>query len=206
MRYTDAKCRLCRREGTKLYLKGARCLTPKCPITKRGTQPGMHGKNKPKLTEYGKQLREKQKAKRIYGITESQCRIYYSKALKAPRVNIEFASLLERRLDNILYRVGIAASRSQARQMVSHGLFSMNGKSTKITVPSILMNEGDYIEIRASKKDKALFQRDLLVDNIPGWLEIDKKTMKVTCIRKMEVADVSDLEYDSQAIVEFYSR
>ena len=204
-KYIGSKCRLCRREGVKLYLKGARCLTPKCPITKRGTQPGMHGKNKPKLTEYGKQLREKQKAKRIYGLTEAQCRGYYKKALKAPRVNVEFATLLERRLDNILYKTGVAMSRAQGRQMISHGLFTLNGKQT-ITVPSILLRPGDFVEIRVSKRDKGIFKQESTVSTIPGWLEVDRKNLKIACTRKLESADVSDVEFDPQAIVEFYSR
>ncbi len=204
MRYTDAKCRLCRREGEKLYLKGAKCLTPKCPLSKRGTTPGMHGKQKPKLTEFGRQLREKQKAKRIYGISESKCVIYYKEASKAQRANIAFSSLLESRADNVIYKAGFAASRAQARQMISHGLFMKNGKS-RITVPSMILKSGDSISLDVNKKDSVLFKQEINQDP-PSWLEVDKKDMKVTVLRNPDSQDVADIGYDSQSIIEFYSR
>lgn len=206
MKYNDAKCRLCRREREKLYLKGAKCFSPKCPMARKGTAPGMHGgKFRAKLTEFGKQLREKQKAKRIYGITESACRIYYKQASKAPRANIAFASILERRADNIVYKAGLAASRSQARQMISHGFFIMNGKN-RLTISSAILKEGNFLEIDTNKKESPLLKQEMPDLTAPSWLEVDKKGLKITVLRELDSGDISDVGYDSQSIIEFYSR
>src|SRR5918996_2691188 len=150
-RYADAKCRLCRREGMKLFLKGARCFTDKCAIERRNYPPGQHGLNRGKLTPYGVQLREKQKAKRIYGVLESQFRKYFQWAEREKGVTGEnLLRLLELRLDNVVHRLGFAASRREARQMVAHGHFAVNGR--KVTVPSILAKVGDVVELRPNSK------------------------------------------------------
>src|SRR5918912_1256144 len=150
-RYRDAKCRLCRREGMKLFLKGARCFTDKCAIERRNYPPGQHGLNRGKLTPYGVQLREKQKAKRIYGVLESQFRKYFQWAEREKGVTGEnLLRLLELRLDNVVHRLGFAASRREARQMVAHGHFAVNGR--KASVPSMLLKVGDTVQLRSTSK------------------------------------------------------
>src|SRR5439155_15763797 len=172
-RYADAKCRLCRREGIKLFLKGARCFTDKCAIERRNYPPGQHGLNRGKLTPYGVQLREKQKAKRIYGVLEGQFRRYFHAAEREKGVTGEnLLRLLELRLDNVVYRLGFAASRRESRQMVAHGHFSVNGR--KVSVPSYLVKVGDTVQLRGSK-------HEVRVDDnmnagrgaVPQWLEVD---------------------------------
>src|SRR5579872_3972216 len=173
-RYTDAVCRLCRREGMKLFLKGAKCFSDKCPIEKRNFAPGQHGKDrKAKIVGYGLQLHEKQKAKRIYFTLEGQFRAYYEKANRAPGVTGELLiQQLERRLDNVAYRLGFAISRRQARQVVRHGHVLVNGK--KVNIPSYQLNAGDEISIRETAKKLIVVQQasQFAAQNpVPTWLE-----------------------------------
>jgi small subunit ribosomal protein S4 len=174
-KYTGSVCRLCRRESLKLYLKGDRCFTPKCAIERRAYPPGQHGQGRKKVSEYGLQLREKQKARRIYGILENQFRRYFEKAERQPGVTGEnLLRLLERRLDNVIYRLGLGSSRSEARQLVRHGHFMVNGR--KVNIPSYLIRVGDVITVREKSKEspriKELLER--AGDRTPpAWLELD---------------------------------
>lgn len=207
-RYTGPVCRLCRREGTKLFLKGERCMTDKCPITRRGTVPGQHGSARVKKgREYSMQLREKQKAKRYYGILENQFRLYYDMATKKEgQTGENLLCLLERRLDNVVYRMGLAESRKEARQLVLHGHFTVNG--TKATIPSILVRKGDVIALKSSSRDsekiKSLIE---LMDNkvIPGWLEINKENVTAT-VTELPVRTDIDFPFQEHLIVELYSK
>ena len=156
-RYTGSVCRLCRREGTKLFLKGDRCLSGKCALEKRPNVPGQHGAGRKNVKEYGLQLREKQKAKRYYGVLESQFKGYFEKADKTEGVTGEnLLSLLERRLDNVVYRIGLADSRKEARQFVTHGHFRLNGK--KVTIPSLIVRAGDVITLREESRSSEKFK------------------------------------------------
>ena len=206
-RYTGPACRLCRREGTKLFLKGERCLSGKCSFDRRPTAPGQHGAARKKVEEYGMQLREKQKTKRYYGVLEKQFKSYFVKADKMDGVTGEnLLSLLERRLDNVVYRMGMAESRTDARQLVLHGHFTLNGK--KVTIPSILVKTGDVITVketsRASEKIKGLME-GLDGRIFPKWLDVDKKNVqaKVNALPKRE--DI-DFPFEEQLIVELYSK
>jgi len=205
-RYTGAVCRLCRREGMKLFLKGDRCYTDKCAINKRNYAPGQHGQGRKKVSNYGLQLREKQKVKRIYGVLETQFRNLYEKAEKMPGITGEnLLSLLERRLDNTVYRMGLASSRKEARQLVRHGHFSLNGH--KANVPSMIMQVGDVITVKDNSKSSAKFKS--LVENstrvAPKWIDasIEKMEAKITALPIRE--DV-DLEVAEHLIVELYSK
>src|SRR5208337_5347695 len=176
--YCDAVCRLCRREGTKLFLKGQRCLTDKCAIEKRNFAPGQHGKaRRPKLLGYGLQLREKQKARRIYGILEDQFRAYYEKAAAAKGVTGEkLLFMLERRLDNVVYRMGLATSRAEARQLVRHGHIEVGGR--KVNIPSFEVSPGQEIAVREKSRQLPAIQQALdLTGNkaVPPWLEINRE-------------------------------
>lgn len=195
----DAVCRKCRREGTKLFIKGARCNSAKCAFTKRSYPPGPHGKGKfVKISEYGKQLREKQKAKRIYSLREKQFYNYFKKASKNREATGEvLLQLLESRLDNIIYKLGFAHSRSQARQMITHGNVKVNGK--KLAIPSYLVKPKDIIEL----KDKS--KLDLAKTNVLSWLKFDKKDSKGEVIKLPDGEELPH-DIDSQLIVEFYSR
>ncbi|ACL68905.1 30S ribosomal protein S4 [Halothermothrix orenii] len=206
-RYKGPVCRLCRREGEKLYLKGQRCYTDKCAIDRRSYPPGEHGRRRNKPTEYGMQLREKQKVKRIYGILEKQFKRYFDMAEKMPGVTGEnFLSILERRLDNVVYRLGLATSRNEARQFVLHGHILVNGR--KVNIPSYLVDEGDVISVkdssRKSKRFKEVFEfnEDLTP---PKWLSVnlEKAEGKVVAMPTRE-----DIDYpvEEHLIVEFYSR
>lgn len=206
-RYTGPACRLCRREGTKLFLKGERCLSGKCSFDRRPTAPGQHGAARKKVEEYGMQLREKQKTKRYYGVLEKQFKSYFVKADKMEGVTGEnLLSLLERRLDNVVYRMGMAESRTDARQLVLHGHFTLNGK--KVTIPSLLVKTGDVITVkessRASEKIKGLIE-GLDGRIFPKWLDVDKKNVqaKVNALPKRE--DI-DFPFEEQLIVELYSK
>lgn len=206
MKYTGPRCRLCRREGKKLFLKGDKCFSQKCPVTKRNYPPGQHTKSFGKPTEYAIQLREKQKAKRIYGINETQFSNYYSRAVKkkgAVTGDLMF-QLLESRLDNVLYRVGIADSRNQARQFISHGLFRVNNRT--VTIPSIQMKAGDAFEVSEKFKNNINFtkKKDKKAEN-SGWLEFDFKNGTGTIKREIAKEDLPN-EVDVQLIVEYYSR
>lgn len=205
-RYTGAVCRLCRREGMKLFLKGDRCYTDKCAINKRNYAPGQHGQGRKKVSNYGLQLREKQKVKRIYGVLETPFRNLYEKAEKMPGITGEnLLSLLERRLDNTVYRMGLASSRKEARQLVRHGHFSLNGH--KANVPSMIMQVGDVVTVKDNSKSSAKFKS--LVENstrvAPKWMDasIEKMEAKITALPIRE--DV-DLEVAEHLIVELYSK
>lgn len=205
-RYTGPVCRQCRREGMKLYLKGDRCYSDKCAIDRRSYAPGQHGQGRKKVSGYGIQLREKQKAKRYYGIMESQFRKYFEIAERMKGVTGEnLLSLCERRLDNIVYRVGLGESRKEARQLVKHGHFLVNGR--KVNIPSYLAKVDDVIEVReksrASEKFKQLVENNQRV--APDWLETDLENMraKVVGMPQREHVDIPIAEH---LIVELYSR
>ena len=203
-RYTGPSCKLCRREGTKLYLKGERCLSDKCAFNRRSSAPGQHGAAKKKLTEYGMQLREKQKAKRYYGVLEKQFKNYYVKADNQEGIAGEnLLRLLERRLDNVVFRMGLAASHKEARQLVLHGHFTVNGKNANI--PSILVKPGDVIAAKETDSVKIKELIETMGDRIaPKWLEIDKNgSAKVVA---MPQRDDIDFEFNEQLIIELYSK
>ncbi|MEG1987571.1 MAG: 30S ribosomal protein S4 [Oscillibacter sp.] len=206
-RYTGAVCRLCRREGQKLFLKGDRCYTDKCSVERRAYAPGMHGnaRNK-KMSEYGLQLREKQKAKRYYGVLESQFRSYFEIAnAKAGITGENLLSLLESRLDNVAYRLGFAMSRAEARQLVGHGHFTINGK--KVDIPSYLVKPGDVIELKDGSRTSDKFKGSLEANAsrvIPKWLEIDKNHV-AKVIAEPAREDI-DLPIQEHLIVELYSK
>ena len=206
-RYTEAVCRLCRREDMKLYLKGDRCYTNKCAIDRRGYAPGQHGQRKHKQTEYGMQLREKQKAKRIYGVLESQFRKYYDMAVKKKGVTgNNLLQILETRLDNVVYRLGFAASRKEARQLVLHEHFTVNGK--KVNIPSYLIEVGDVIQLKDKSKKSDKFKAVVESTSskiVPKWLEVDVDKFEGKVIVLPEREDI-DLEIQDHLIVELYSR
>ena len=198
-RYIDAKCRLCRREGVKLYLKGKRCESDKCPINQKVQAPGQHGLSKKALSEYGRQLREKQKSKRIYGLLERQFRNYVNESLKSKGVSgTILIQKLESRLDNLVYRSGFAVSRAQARQNVRRGLFMVNDK--KVTVPSMEIKISDIIKPVSFEK---LSLREGFI--MPDWLEVDLKNKSVKYLRFPVEEDLQE-RVDVQSIIEFYSR
>ncbi|MGC2639466.1 MAG: 30S ribosomal protein S4 [Acidobacteriaceae bacterium] len=207
-RYTGAVCRLCRREGMKFFLKGTKCTTDKCPIEKRNFAPGQHGRDrKAKIVGYGLQLREKQKARRIYFTLEGQFREYYEKASRTPGVTGELLlQQLERRLDNVTYRLGFASSRRQARQIVRHGHVEVNGR--KVNIPSYQVGVGDDIKIRpnSTKLSVVEISREIASHNpLPGWLSSEPNTLsgKVLALPKRE--DIN-LPVNEQLIVELYSK
>ena len=204
-KYTDADCRLCRREGCKLFLKGDRCISPKCAMEKRPVVPGQHGMGRKKITDYGMQLREKQKVKRAYGLLEKQFREYYEKATRMKGVVGEnMLSLLERRLDNVIYRMGIGDSRSESRQIVSHGHICVNGNV--VDIPSYCVKEGDEISVKESKKDLQKFQQLKGIKIVmPKCLEFNTDTMvgKIVALPKR---DDIDLNIQEHMIIELYSR
>jgi small subunit ribosomal protein S4 len=200
-RYSDAKCRLCRREGMKLFLKGGRCFTDKCAIERRNYPPGQHGLNRGKLTPFGVQLREKQKAKRIYGVLESQFRRYFHSAEREKGVTGEnLLRLLELRLDNVVYRLGFAASRRESRQMVAHGHFSVNGR--KVTVPSFLTKVGDAVQLRPNSKNATRVDDNLNAGRgaVPQWLELDPGA-KRGVVRSLPLREDIQIPVSEQLIV-----
>ncbi len=206
-RYTGPACKLCRREGTKLFLKGDRCLSDKCAISRRNTAPGQHGAQNKKLKEYGMQLREKQKAKRIYGVPEKQFRTYYEKANRTEgQTGENLLVLLECRLDNAVYKMGMAENRHDARQLVLHGHFTLNGK--KVTIPSIIVKPGDVIAVkeasRSSAKIKGLIEA-LETKTAPKWLDVDKTNVTAKVIAKPARDDV-EFPFEEHLIVELYSK
>lgn len=206
-RYRESLCRLCRREGMKLFLKGTRCFTEKCAFERRKYPPGQHGHNRAKLSDYGLQLREKQKVKRIYGVMERQFKNYFEKATKMKGITGEnLLKLLERRFDNVVYRMGFAINRRQARQFVSHGMFLINGK--KVNIPSYLLRPGDIIEVATKYKDKEIIKENLAIAEgrgFPAWTEVDIENMKGKFVRVPE-RDEMQLPVSEQLIVEFYSK
>ena len=205
-KYTESKCRLCRREGAKLFLKGERCFKGVCAFEKRPVAPGQHGMSRKKVSEYGLQLREKQKCKRIYGVLEGQFRKYYEKADRMKGITGEnMLSLLERRLDNVIFRMGIGSSRSQARQLVTHAHFTVNGKNVNIASYSVKV--GDVIAVKESKKEKPFFVelKGAKIANLPKWVSFDTETLtgKVEAMPTREDVDLSIAEH---MIVELYSK
>ena len=204
-KYTAADCRLCRREGTKLFLKGERCLSKKCAMEKRPVVPGQHGQGRKKVTEYGRQLREKQKVKRAYGILEKQMRAYYAEAERLSGVTGEtMLSLIERRLDNVIYRMGIGASRAEARQIVNHGHICVNGR--KVNIPSYQVKAGDIISIKENKRNIEMFKvlKEVKVV-LPKWLEFDATKLEGKILDLPRRDDI-DLTIEEHLIVEHYSR
>ena len=206
-RYTGPVCKLCRREKQKLFLKGSKCHSPKCPIENKNYPPGEHGLNRRvKFSEYGVQLREKQKVKRIYGILETQFHNYYVKANKAKGVTGEnLVQLLERRLDNVVFRLGLAPSRNSARQLILHRHFEVNGKV--VDIPSYLLSPGDKITVRAKSKKLDIVHNSLrrTKENIYNWLSIDKAALAGTFLNVPARDDVP-LNANEQLIVELYSK
>ena len=206
-RYRDASCRLCRREKMKLMLKGDRCLTAKCAITKKRDVPGPANRKMKQLSEYGIQMREKQKVKRIYGIQENQFRISYAKASSMLGVTgSNLLSLLERRLDNVVYRLGMASSRIDARQLVRHGHFTVDGK--KVNIPSFLVKEGQVIAIKEGSRKSPKFEEiaaAIAHRNPPAWLDLDKDNL-VGKVVAMPTREDIDMPINEQLIIELYNR
>lgn len=209
--YTGPACKLCRREGEKLFLKGQRCYTPKCAFERRGFPPGEHGRDaqfrRRRESEYHRQLREKQKTKRIYGISERQFRRYFRSALQRRGLTGEILlQMLERRLDNVIYRLGYADSRSQARQLVTHGHFNVNDRRTD--VPSMLVKPGDRIEVREGSRKRVYF-KDLgaaaETHTVPGWLGRDLSKLSGEVLQDPDRRDI-DATINDQLIIEYYSR
>ena len=205
-KYTESKCRLCRREGAKLLLKDKRCFKGTCAFEKRPVAPGQHGMARKKMSDYGLQLREKQKCKRIYGVLEGQFRKYYEKADKMKGITGEnMLSLLERRLDNVVYRMGVGSSRSQARQLVTHAHFTVNGKN--VNIASYQVKVGDVIAVKESKKDNKYFAeiKQMKVGTMPKWLEFDAQSLtgKVLALPQRDDIDMSIREH---LIIELYSK
>lgn len=204
-RYTGAVCRLCRREGQKLFLKGDRCYTDKCAITRRSYAPGQHGASKKKMSNYGLQLREKQKAKRIYGILEKQFRTYYERAEKMRGITGEnLLRLLELRLDNVAFRLGYGASRNEARQLVTHGHFLVNGK--RVDIASYKVSVNDVISV--CEKSRATEKFKVFVENpktLPKWLSANPENFEATVIAEPAREDI-DVPVNETLIVELYSK
>ena len=204
-RYTGAVCRLCRREGQKLFLKGDRCYTDKCAITRRAYAPGQHGASKKKLSNYGLQLREKQKAKRIYGILEKQFRTYYERAEKMRGITGEnLLKLLETRLDNVAFRLGYGASRNEARQLVTHGHFLVNGK--RVDIASFRVSVGDTISV--DEKSRATEKFKVFAENpktLPKWLSANPENFEASIIAEPAREDI-DVPVNETLIVELYSK
>ena len=205
-RYTGSVCRLCRREGMKLFLKGDRCYTDKCAITRRNYAPGQHGQSRKKITEYGMQLREKQKVRRFYGISESQMANYFLMADKMKGITGEnLLKLLELRMDNVVYRMGFASSRAEARQLVTHGHFLVNG--SKVDIPSLLLSVGDIIEIKGRSKGSEKI-KELIANhngNTVKWISVDIDEFKGSIIAEPTREDI-DIPVEEHLIVELYSK
>ena len=206
-RYTDEQCRICRREGQKLFLKGSRCYSDKCSISRRNYAPGQHGQKRAKLSEYGTQLREKQKTKSYYGVGEKQFRGYFQMASNKKGVTGDnLLQILESRLDNVVYRLGFGASRAQARQLVNHGQFEVNGK--KVDIPSYLVKAGDVITVRENKKENATIKANVEANAarpVPAWLELNNETLSGKVARLASREDV-DIPVEEHLIVELYSK
>jgi small subunit ribosomal protein S4 len=205
-RYTDAVCRLCRREGVKLYLKGEKCYSDKCPVVKRQTPPGQHGTSRRKVSEYGIQLREKQKARRFYGVLESQFERYFELAARKKGVTGEILlQTLERRLDNVVYRMGFAASRSEARQIVKHSHIEVNGR--KVNIPSYLVRPGDVVAVREGSRDHKRI-KELVAGGprtVSPWLSVEIEAYRGSVVR-LPNRDEIDAPVQEHLVVELYSR
>jgi small subunit ribosomal protein S4 len=206
-RYTDPVCRLCRREGAKLFLKGSRCYTKKCAFERRPTPPGQHGVRRRKVGEFGMQLREKQKVRRVYSVMERQFKNYFDAADARPGITGEnLLRMLELRLDNVVFRMGFATSRAQARQLVGHGHFSVNGRPTN--VPSFQLRPGDRVEVRQSRTSRDPFKtakETLRSHQGPEWLSVDAATLAGT-VAELPRRDQMPLDLNEQLVVEYYSR
>lgn len=206
-RNTGADCRQCRREKCKLFLKGERCYSDKCALTKRGKIPGVHADSRKKITEYGLQLREKQKTKRIYGLQEKQFHKYYEEAERLKGVTgANMLILLEQRLDNVVYRLGLGVSRSQARQFVNHGLITVNGK--RVTIPSYQVKVGDVISVKENKAEQVHFvelKGSKKPGNLPKWLDFEPAELTGKVLAKPAREDI-DMNIAEHMIVELYSK
>ena len=206
-RYVGPVCRLCRREGQKLFLKGDKCFTPKCPVEKRKNPPGMHGAMRRRLSDYGLRLREKQKARRMYGIFERQFRKYFELATSRPGVTgATLLQLLESRLDNVVYRLGFASSRAAARQIVRHGHFTLNGR--KCDIPSALLAEGDVVSVHTGSRGNEYFKiatERLESVAVPNWLTVDREKLEGKVLALPSRQEI-DADLNEQLIVEYYSR
>ncbi len=206
-RYTGPVCKLCRREGMKIFLKGERCYTDKCSYDRRPYPPGQHGQRRMKFTEYGIRLREKQKVRRMYGLVEKQFNGYFDKADRIKGVTGKnLLQLLERRLDSCVYRLGLARTRSEARQLVLHRHFLVNGK--RVNIPSFLIKPGDVVSVREKSRSKAVFTDSLAAGDrrpTPEWLELEKESFTGT-VKAMPNREDINLPINEQLIVEFYSR
>lgn len=207
-RRTEADCKLCRRQGEKLFLKGERCFTPKCAVERHNTPPGQAvGVRRRKVSERGLQLREKQRARWMYGVLEKQFRRHFAEAERRPGITGEnLLRLLETRLDNVVYRLGFAASRDQARQLVNHGHFTLNGRKTDI--PSARVKQGDLVAVRESSRKNGYFDAiaaDLARQSVPGWLTLDAPNLTGRILRLPDRSDI-DTKVQEQIIVEYYSR
>ncbi len=208
-RYTDAVCRLCRREGLKLFLKGDRCLSPKCAIEKRNFPPGDHGQKvnfRRKVSDYGMQMREKQKARRIYGVMEKQFRRYFRDANRREGMTgVTLLTTLESRLDNVVYRLGFADSRAQARQLVAHGHFAVNGRKTDI--PSFSVSIGDAVAVRENSRAMTYFKdrSQTMQGRTPAWLNLSIANMSGSVVNQPGREDI-EIPLNEQLIVEYYSR
>ncbi len=206
-RYTGPVCRLCRREGQKLFLKGERCYSKKCAVDRRTYAPGQHGQGRKKVSEYGKQLRTKQYARRYYGVLEGQFRHYFEMAEKMPGVTGEnLLRLLESRLDNVIYRLGLASSRAEARQLVLHGHYTVNGR--KVNIPSFLTKVGQVIAVKDGSRQKEKLKAIIEANSsrpIPKWLELNRETLEAKVVAVPNREDI-DLPIEETLIVELYSK
>lgn len=206
-RYTDAVCRMCRREGAKLFLKGERCYSDKCSFTRRSYAPGQHGQSRKKVSEYGIQMREKQKARRYYGVLESQFAGYYEAASRMPGMTGEnLLRMCETRLDNIVYRLGLATSRAEARQLVVHGHYNVNGK--RVDIPSYQVKENDVIAVNDKTKNSVKMKAIIETCGarpVPVWLDLNKETLEAKVVRLPNREDI-DVEIQELLIVEYYSK
>ena len=206
-RYTGPVCRLCRAEGAKLFLKGDRCYTEKCGLTKRNSKPGQHGTRRGKMSEYGIRLREKQKLRRFYGINETQFSTIYKRATgMTGQTGHNFLQLLERRLDNVVYRLGLGVRRSQARQLICHGHFTVNGR--KLDIPSALLKVGDVVAVAEGSRDVPTIKENAEASasrSIPAWLEFNPEAMSGSLVA-VPVREQIDVPVNEQLVVEFYAR
>ncbi|MBR4893453.1 MAG: 30S ribosomal protein S4 [Clostridia bacterium] len=207
-RYTGAVCRICRREGQKLFLKGTKCYSEKCAFNKRSYAPGQHGQNRKKMSEYGMQLREKQKVRKTYGILEGQFEHYFEMAVakKDGITGENFLQILESRFDSVVYRAGFATSRAEARQLARHGHFTINGK--KVNIPSYLVKPGDVIAIKDKSKNSEKIKAVLETTEgklVPQWLDVNRDALTATVTRLSERSEI-DLDIKEHLIVEFYSK
>lgn len=206
-RYTGPVCRICRREGQKLFLKGERCYSDKCSVARRNYAPGQHGRGRKKTSEYGLQLRAKQKARRYYDVLERQFRRYFEMAERRPGITGEnLLRILESRLDNVVYRIGLASSRAEARMLVTHGHFEVNGK--RVNIPSFLVSAGDVVSLSQKSRESVKF-KDIIEKNagrpVPQWIDYNHDTLEAKIINLPE-RDQIDAPVDEQLIVEYYSK